>query len=184
MKLGLLLCLFSLSAFAQMPEMPKGWCGQVFCPPPPNPCGPNGEYCRPLPQPPTPAPLPPQPAPPKAAGPQFLKVADTTHWVDISTSSRKIYLDDSNVIVDGHFNGFKALITFGPGKVVDGNTIASEIVLVEYDCHAQVGRGKRLVYIDDQFQEHTIDEMWVSVDRPPATDILEAVKARVCFKTS
>lgn len=110
--------------------------------------------------------------------------ADTTHWVDISIPTQKIYLDDSDVIVEKPYNGFKVLIMFGTPSTKGGhNNIISEIVVVEYDCHAKEGRAKRLVYFDTSSVSYDVNEIWIKADHSPATEIVDAVKARVCFHT-
>ncbi len=196
-RLLILSLLFASAAFAQFPPTlpspppppPVGWCAQVFCPPLPS--GPAAL--------PVPALAPPQPAhpAPEPAQPRMLKVADTyvAHWVEITTSIKgKVYLDDSNVIVEtlqaNQFNGFKTLIVFDAPRPFQGTgltttyNVVSEVLEIVYDCHQQTGQAKRLLFTDDQKIDHTIDDVWRLVGHAPATEILDAVKARVCFHTS
>ena len=121
--------------------------------------------------------------------------AQPTHWVEITTSmSGKVYIDDANLLVEnfegGSFNGFKALIVFqtafpfkGVGLATSYN-VQSEILELVYDCHQQIGIAKRLLMTDDQKTDHTISDVFRVIDHAPATDILDAVKARVCFHSN
>lgn len=195
-KLLLLGLLISSVALAQVPTMPPpppplptGWCGQVFCPPPtPLPNGPCGQViCQP-PKPIPPVPAPPTPAPPEPAKLQFLKVADTSHWHELTTTrtSTKVYIDDSTVLVEAvfgeKFNGFKALIVFPKPVEYKGISVQSEILQVMYSCHSNKSIAKRLTLIDDTQHDHPFgDGQWHEANLPPATEIAEAIKARVCF---
>lgn len=121
--------------------------------------------------------------------------AAPSHWVEIPTSiSGRVSIDDANLFVEnigGHeFNGFKAMIVFknafpfkGEGLETSYNVVAEILEMVD-DCHQQVGLAKRLVMTDDKVADHQIVDAWRVIVNAPATDILDAVKARVCFKAN
>jgi hypothetical protein len=116
---------------------------------------------------------------------------DATHWVRIlevntSKGTSVVYLDDSQVITEDGYSGFKILTVLPiSSKTSDGTVnIVSVVSVLEINCGTDQGRGRRLTYIaDDNTAYPAADPEWKTIIGPPATDTLVFVKRRVCLNT-
>lgn len=110
--------------------------------------------------------------------------APKPHWFEISTTGAKAFIDDGRLIDEDGYNGFRARIEFDPPITANDITFTTEFLVVEVDCHQHLTRVKRTSFIEANGTEHPADNAWRTVGKPPAIDIVEAVKARVCFTVS
>ena len=135
-----------------------------------------------------------------AAEPHWIRIGDGVYvrgsdGVDILT---QVYLDDANVIDEDGYNGFTVRWTLPVPVNVHSTlgvalTYQSVETIVEYSCHANVGRGKRTNILTlSGKQVAVVHESWqsMSLDGSVVIDlgasgalILNAVKNRVCFHT-
>jgi hypothetical protein len=109
------------------------------------------------------------------------------HWVEVgrpigASGPSIVYLDDSAVIHENNYTGLRGKTILAAPGTVDGAQITAVITIFEVDCGSGNGRGKRVSLLEANGAEHPGDQPWRTIDRPPATDTINAVKLRVCVK--
>lgn len=110
-------------------------------------------------------------------------------WHEISTTSLKAYMDDSNLITETvyseKFNGFKVLVVLETPVRFEDYVIQSEILQVMYSCEMKVSIAKRLVFVDTEKKNHVqTDTRWRRADQAPASEIADSIRRRVCSITN
>ena len=113
--------------------------------------------------------------------------ANHSRWVEVkSATDFHVYVDTAEKIVDGDYAGYKALLVYpkpATAKTSNGQTvqITAEVMVVEYSCRQNVGRGAVIVLLDQLQKDWVLsDPMWANVVKPPATELLDDIKQRVC----
>jgi hypothetical protein len=117
-------------------------------------------------------------------------LADPPNWVEIArpmsdTGVTVVYFDVANPIVDGSFRGYLVKTTLAaPFAATDGTKLTAVESVFVVDCSTGEGKAHRQGYVGADGVEYSAgDPEWRSIDKPPATDTLQAVKLRVCATT-
>ncbi len=109
------------------------------------------------------------------------------HWVEVgrpigANGTSIVYLDDSAVVQEEGYTGLRGKTVLAAPATADGVQITAAITMFEVNCSTGTGRGKRMALLEANGTEHPGDQLWRTIDQPPATDTINAVKLRVCVK--